>query len=366
MGFLSAAQFAPGILVGLYAGIVADRFPRRLLMIVADVGRATILTSIPLVAVSDRLSIEYLYFAAFAAGVLTVVFDVAYASYLPQLVPRERLVDANGKLAASQSIALMGGPPLGGALVQLVGAPVALLADAASFLISAFFLGRIREVESSSEPRSKQASFGGQLWEGLGFVARNPTLRAIAASTASLNLFVSVILTLYVLYLTRALGITPNLVGVIFAMFGPGSLLGATLANRVTSRFGVGRSVVVAILVAGVADFAIPLSSEFRAAAIPILIIAQLIIGFTGPVYMVSMVSLRQALTPIALQGRISATMRFIIASTLPVGALMAGFLGKAIGLQPALLVAAIGVLASSLWLLASPVPSLRMLPTAE
>lgn len=364
MGILGAVQYVPGLLIGLFAGVWVDRMRRRPILIGADIGRAVFLGTIPVLAIMGVLRIEYLYIIAFLTGIFTVFFDVAYLSFLPGLVEREHLVEGNSKLQISQSVAQIAGPSIAGGLVQFVTAPIAIAFDAISFLISALFLRLIHTREPELVPREQRRNIWREIGEGIGVVLRNPILRAIAASTGTLNLFVTMLLAIYLLYLARELAIEPVLLGLIFAAFGPGTLLGALMTSHITKHFGLGPSIAGSIVLAGVADLFIPLTSILPLMiAVPVLIAVQFLIGFTGPVYSVTTVSVRQAITPDRLLGRVGATMRVLTSSMLPVGALLGGVLGERFGLRTTLLIAALGVIFTSLWVFFSPIWPLREPP---
>src|SRR5438874_7367780 len=230
MGLLSAFEFAPFLLLSLFAGVWVDRVRRRPVLIVADIGRAVILGSIPVAAVLGVLRIEQLYVVGLLTGVLTVFFDVAYQAYLPVLVSREHLVEGNSKLEVSRSVAQIAGPGVAGALVQVVSAPIAVVVDALSFVASVISLLFIHAPEPAPVRRPGAAgSMWSELREGLGVVLGNPLLRSIAACTGMSNLFSNAWAAVYVLYLTRELGLPPAIIGLIFAVSGPGALLGALL-----------------------------------------------------------------------------------------------------------------------------------------
>lgn len=359
MGILTASQYAPALVIGLFAGVWVDRSRRRPLLIASDLGRALLLATIPVITLAGLLRIEYLYVIAFAVGILTVVFDLAYMSFLPTLVPRDRLVEANSKLQISQSIAQIGGPGLAGVLIQMLSAPAAILFDAVSFLVSALSLGMIRSAETAlADPESRRGVWQ-EIREGVRVVVGNRLLWALAGSAGTLNLFVSMLLAVNVLYFIRDLALTPFELGIVFAAFGPGTLVGALLIDRLTQRFGVGSSVVGAILLAGLAILLIPLARGPVIEVISTLVLAQFLSGFTGPIYSVTTLSLRQSITPDHLLGRVGATMRFLTWSMLPAGSIIGGFLGQSIGLRSTLTIAAVGVSLAAAWILLSPIRTL-------
>src|SRR5919199_2128290 len=228
MGLLGAFEFAPFLLLSLFAGVWVDRVHRRPVLIVADVGRAILLGSIPAAALAGVLRIEQLYVVGLLTGVLTVFFDVAYQAYLAVLVKREHLVEGNSKLEVSRSVAQIAGPGVAGALVQLVTAPIAVVVDAISFVASVIFLLLIGAPEPAPV---RQAGTDGSVWselrEGLAVVIGNPLLRSIAGCTATSNLFGNAMQAIYVLYVTRELGLQPAVIGLIYAIRGPGALGGA-------------------------------------------------------------------------------------------------------------------------------------------
>jgi MFS family permease len=364
MGLLGAFEFAPFLLLSLFAGVWVDRMARRPILIASDVGRALLLGFIPVAALFGVLRIEQLYVVGLLTGVLTVSFDVAYQSYLPVLVSREHLIEGNSKLEVTNSVARIAGPGLGGALVQLVSAPIAVAADAVSFVASVVFLALIRTPEPAPERNAAGASsIWAELREGMGVVLGNPLLRSIAGCTATSNLFGNALMAVYVLYVTRQLGIGPALVGLIFAVSGPGALLGSLLAGRLADRLGLGATIISSIFVGGLANLLIPLASGPTVVAVGMLMLAAFIGGLTNPIYNINQVSLRQAITPDRLQGRMNASVRFLVWGTLPIGALMGGALGEALGLWPTIMAMAVCELLAPLWVLLSPVRMLRTQP---
>jgi predicted MFS family arabinose efflux permease len=311
----------------------------------------------------DVLRIEQLYVVGFFTGVLTVFFDVADQAFLPALVSREHLVEGNSKLEVSRSVAQILGPGVAGALVQVITAPLAVAVDAASFVASVLCLLPIRVPELPRVQYAQEMSILADIKEGLAVVLRNPLLRSIAGCTGSSNLFSNAMMAIFVLYMTRQLGLEPALIGIIFAASGPGALLGALFAGRIASMLGLGRTIVSSIAFGALFSFLIPLASGPLPVKMATLMVASFVIGFSNPVYNINQVSLRQAITPDRLLGRMNASMRFIVWGTIPLGALLGGWLGDAIGLWPTLLVATVGQFLAPLWVLLSPVRSLREQP---
>jgi MFS family permease len=364
MGLLSAFEFAPFLLLSLFAGVWVDRLRRRPILIAADLGRTVLLGSIPVAALLGTLHIEQLYLVGLLTGVLTVCFDVAYQAYLPALVSRDHLIEGNSKLEVSHSVAQIAGPGIAGALVQLVTAPVAVAVDAASFLASVVSLAFIRTPEPAPERHPQGASsIWTELREGLAVVLGNPLLRSIAGCTATSNLFGNALQAIYVLYVTRELGIGPALLGLIFAVGGPGALLGSLFAGRLANRFGLGTTIIGSMIVGDLAMLLVPLARGPAVVVLGMLMLASFVGGLTNPVYNINQVSLRQAITPDRLQGRMNASVRFLVWGTIPIGALMGGALGEALGLWPTIMAMAVCSMLAPLWVLFSPVRVLRTQP---
>lgn len=363
MGYLTAAETLPFLMVGLFAGVWIDRARRRPIMVAADVGRFALLLGVPLLAVTGHLSMAALYPIAFLVGVLTVFFDVAYMAFLPTLVGREQLVEGNSKLEVSRSGAQIAGPGLAGLLIGLVTAPIAIAADAASFLGSALFLLGIRTPEPAPVHQGARRSVRQDIAEGLRVVLGNPLLRSIAGCTGTSNFFGSASQAIVILYLTRDLGIGPALLGLIYATGNVGYLAGALLSGRVPERIGLGPTIMVSALMFGTTAILVPLAGGPRPLVVAVLITWRVIAGAGNPLYNVNQVSLRQRITPDRLLGRMNASTRFLIWGTMPVGSLLGGWLGTALGLRPTLVVAAVGMTLAVLWVWFSPVRGLREQP---
>ena len=366
MGLLAAFEFAPFLLLSLFAGVWVDRIYRRPVLIVADVARTALLGSIPLAAFLDVLRIEQLYVVGFLTGVCTVFFDVAYQSYLPVLVSREHLVEGNSKLEVSRSVAQIAGPGIGGALVQLITAPMAVLVDSLSFVASVVSLLLIRQPEPSpvGHDGKNTASIWADLREGLEVVLGNPLLRSIAGCTGTSNLFNNALMAVYVLYVTRELGLQPAAVGLIFAVGGPGALLGAIMAGGLAQRFGLGPTIIGSVFLGGLGNLLIPFAAG-PALLITAMLMLPAFMGAAGStIYNINQVSLRQAITPDRVQGRMNASMRFIVWGTIPIGALLGGALGETLGIRPTILLMALCDLLAFLWVLLSPVRQLRTQPS--
>jgi MFS family permease len=362
MGVLQALGTLPFLLLGLLAGVWADRYRRRRLMIISDVARAIFLLSIPAAFVSGSFSIYLLYLVSFGTGLFTVIFDVSYQAYLPSLVDREQLVDANGKLQASASAASVVGPSLAGSLIQIIAAPFAILVDSISFVWSAVSLSWIRRKEGPVAKETRRPVVE-EIKEGLEVVLRNDRLRSIVACTATSNFFSSMIGAVMILYAVDRLGMTPFLLGATFALGSGGSLLAAVIATRLAAYVRVGRLIVMSAAFFSFGGLVFILAVPPYGAYF--LILAFFLLSFGGVVYNVNQISYRQALVPVRLQGRLNATIRFIVTGILTIGALIGGEIGQAVGLYPALVIGALGSSTSFLWVLFSPVRKVASIPTA-
>jgi MFS family permease len=360
---LGVLGFLPFILFALPAGVWVDRLRRRQILIVGDASRAVLLALIPILWAAGVLRIWHLLVLQFVIGVFTVFFDVAYQSYLPALIEREDLVDGNSKLQLTVSIAQVGGPSLSGGLIAAITAPYAIVADAVSFVISTLFMVRMRHRENVPERAEGEAhpKMWPQVKEGLAWVLGNRQLRAIAGCTGTSNFFGQILFAVFLLYAVRVLHLSSVSIGIAFAVGSVGSIAGALLANRLQKRLGVGPAIVAYAIVFSCAGILFPLAP--RSFPLPGLMAGLAIFGFAGVAYNITQVSLRQAITPERLQGRMNAAMRWIVWGTIPLGTLAGGAIGQVVGLHAALWVGAIGGVPTFLWVLLSPVRSIREMP---
>ncbi|HEX9341824.1 MAG TPA: MFS transporter [Thermoplasmata archaeon] len=361
MGVLGAAGTLPFLLFGLLVGVWVDRRQRRSVLILADLGRGSMILTIALLGLAGLLNMAYLYAFSFFIGILTVFFDVAYQAYLPALVERKQLVDANSKLETSNTLANTGGPALAGTVIQFLQAAAAMLFDAASFFFSAITLIAIRKREATPDATERR-SVPAEIAEGLKVVLGDRRLRHIAACTAWSNFFSSAIFSaLLILYLKDGLGFDPLALGFLFAISSIGGIVGAVTANRVAKRIGVGPAIILGGVMFGLAPLPLPFVTGPLAFAA---IAAMFFVSFVGNLYYnINQVSYRQAIVPLRLQGRLNATMRTIVWGTLPLGALAGGFLGEAIGLRPAIIVGLAGGAFAFLFVLFSPVRQVKEMP---
>jgi MFS family permease len=359
---LTTVEFLPFLLVSLPAGVWVDRLPRRPILIAGDLARAGLLASIPIAYAMDALTIWQLYGVGFFVGIATVFFDIAYQSYLPALVERQQIIDGNAKLEISRSAAQLGGPGIAGLLVGWLRAPAAILVDAVSFLGSALFIFSIRKLELSQADRAPRRKMRTELREGLSYVLRHPYLKNIAACTALFNFFGLMGFAVLLVFARRQLDLSPEAIGLAFTLSNFGPLLAALSANRIFARLGVGRTIIVSSILGGPMFLVIPFAPHGQA-ALAWLIAAILVGGFMGVVYNIAQVSLRQAITPERIQGRMNSVMRFIVWGAIPLGSFTGGVLSSVIGLKTTLIVSGVGCSFAFLPVLFSPVRSVREMP---
>lgn len=363
MGFLQAAQFAPFLLIGLAVGVWVDRWHRRPIMIAADIGRFLLLSFIPLAAFLHFLNIGEMYIISFIVGTLTIFFDVAYRSYLPSLIERDQLMDGNSKLELTSSVSQLVGPGLGGVLVQLFTAPISLLVDAFSFLLSAISLTLIRKPEPPVYKPVERQQMLADISQGLRMLVGNPILGPLVWSSINITLCINITTTVYLLYATSTLHLSPVILGTIYAIGGLGAIPGAMMSKWVTERLGMGTSLISVLVVYGVAGLLVPLASGSQPVVITLLIISQLVTDLVFVIWNINQLSLRQAFTADALLGRVNASYRFLVWGTIPIGALIGGVLGTVLGLHTTLFIGAIGLILAPLWMLFSPVRRFKSLP---
>jgi MFS family permease len=367
VGLLTAASTLAFALIALPAGAIVDRHAKRRIMIACDLARLVIIGSVPVAWAAGVLTLAQLYVVALAAGVFTVFFDVSYQSYLPSLLAREHLVDANGKFGATQSFAQLVGPGLGGGLVGAFGAAGSMAADAISYAVSVASLLGIRAREEPSrrtETEGVQRSLRSEIAEGLTFVIRHPILRKVVACTGTANLFSSISTAVEIIFLIRVLHVRPAYTGLIFALAAVGGVLGGVLAGRVAGWIGSARVIWFSILVLSLPQILAALAEPGW--AIALYPIGFAFMFFASVVYNVAQVSYRQAVTPPRLMGRMNAAVRWIVWGTMPIGAVIGGALGTAIGIRPTLWIGFVGSWAAGFWVYFSPLRRVRDIPRSD
>ena len=365
-GLLNTIDFLPFIFLSLPAGVWVDRLRRRPILIAGDLGRAVAIGSIPVAFAFNALTIWQLYVVGFVVGCLTVFFDVAWQSYLPSVVDRDQLVEGNSKLSVTQSGAQLIGPGMAGFLIGVFKAPFAMVLDSISYLWSAAFVFWIRRPEPPIEPHDEEThgpkpSMRQEIGAGLRYVTGHRWLRSIAATTGTSNFFGNIGMAILVLYLVRERGLTAEVIGLAFSVGSTGFLLGALTTNRITKRIGVGRMLVLTSF--GFSLQGLPVAIAPDSLIVGAVALTGFLGGFCGVGWNINQVSLRQAITPPRMQGKMNATMRFIVWGTIPVGSIIGGFLGGAIGLHETIWVSALGSLVAFIPVALSPVRSIRTMP---
>ncbi len=357
IGLLNSAGSISLLAFGLITGAWVDRVQRRRLLTGCDLARAGVIAVIPCAAAVGVLNIPLLIATIFVLGSLSVVFGTAAVAFLPGLVPDD-LIEANARLMQSNAVAQVAGPGIGGVVVGLVTAPFAVAVDAISFLASAACLS-IVDVNEPRVAHPEHQPVWRAIGQGLAFVYRNSLLRPSAGCAGTYNLFNAAIVALQVLFLSRTLGLRPAELGLVLGAIGPGALLGATTAVYIGRRLGMGRTMIGGLILAGAANCVFASANG----SILVLMTAMFANGLGQPLYNINQASLRQAVVPRHLQGRVTATLYVLAGGTAPVGAVAAGAGASLFGVRAILVVAAFGTMLSALWLLLSPVRRLRSLP---
>ncbi len=358
VGWLNSMQWLPFLLLSLYVGVLVDRLRRRPLMILADAVRAVILGAIVTLASRGWLNLPILWGLVLLFGSATVVFELAYNAYLPGLVDPSDLLWANSRLQATSAGAQLGGPALGGVIVQLLTAPMALLGNALSFIVSVATLGAIGLPEPVPAAEATPHPLA-DVWEGLQFTYANRYLRSLIAVSASYNLFNEWILTLYVLYAVHSLHLSPAEIGLSFSGSAVGAFVGAAICKPAIERFGLGASFVAAVAIECLAALIIPLSPSSHAVALPLLIVAFGLMDFGATLSSVAALSVRQSLTPNDRLGRMTASYRVVAYGCIPLGAALGGLSGQWLGLRSGLLLGALALLSTIGWAAFSPLSRL-------
>jgi MFS family permease len=362
IGLLTALEFLAFPVLGLVAGVWADRLKRRRILIVCDLGRLLALGSVPVAYFVGALTMLQLYAVALITGVCTVFFDVSYQAYLPALVQRSELLEGNSKLEVTRSGAQVAGPALAGALIQAIQAAPAILVDAASYLVSVLTLLWIRQPEPDPKAsRDGKPSFFGEMWEGIKVVLGHPVIRLISGSTSTSNLGSNMGFAVLLLFAYNQLRMSPGEVGAIFAVGSVGALIGAFVAVPIARRIGLGPTIALSLGIGGLALFMVPLAG--LGYAFLLIALAFFVSQMGSTVYNINQVSLRQAIIPVRLQGRLNATVRTIVWGTIPVGAFLGGILGTRIGLVPTLYVSAAIATVAVIFVVAPPVIRLKEQP---
>ncbi|ANS78534.1 MFS general substrate transporter [Serinicoccus hydrothermalis] len=360
MGLLAALESLAFLLIGLPAGAWVDRWRKKRVLVLGDLTRAALLLTLPVAWVLDALTMWQVYVVAFGVGCITVFFDVANQSYLPEIVESDQIGDGNGKLQASQQSAMVVGPAVASFMVRWLGSPLTIAVTSVCMGLSSLFVSRIRHEEPAPDPAARRPLVT-EIREGLGFVLGHPLLRRIVACTGLTNLASSGIFALFVLYAVSTLGLSETTLGLVLSLGAVGGILGAVSAGRFGRLVGEGRSIPISTLLGGIALLSVPLASVLP--PVPTLLAGNLLISWAVVVYNVVQVSFRQRLCPKPLLGRMNASIRFLVWGPMPIGAFLGGVLGRGLGIVPTLWILCTLALLASLPVLLSPLVRMRDLP---
>ncbi|MBP0938135.1 MFS transporter [Streptomyces goshikiensis] len=380
MGLLSAAGYVPYIGVSLFAGVWLDRKPKRAIIVLCDIARALLLLAIPIAWWLDLLSVPTLLVVALLVGCFSVVADVGSASILPALVERDDLIEGNSKLELSASSASIAGSALGGGIFQLLAGPVSMLINTVLFALSAFFTALIRgerkgaegsDGTQGAEGSEEGAEAGQSIWrdmaDGVAFVTGHVTVRTLVLTTLIINFFMAIAEPVALVFVTRTLDIPPYTVGLILAASGAGALVGAVIAAPMSRLLPLGRLLVLTATLTGVASLLTPLATLVPAPAAVALMVAMYVLDAAMiVVYNINVRSYRSAITPDEMQGRMNATNRMAGMGVMPIGAVLGGLLGTAVGTLPALVLASLGTLIAPLVLACSHVRTVKRVPVPQ
>ncbi|MFD4943723.1 MFS transporter [Streptomyces sp. NPDC058239] len=367
LGVLRAVGQAPILLLSLFVGAWVDRWRTRTVMVVTDACRTLMLSAAAAAGLLGWLGLPALLVVAFAVGALSVFFDVAYQASLVRLVQRDQLLQGNSALEGSRSAAQIGGPALGGALVSLLSAPIAAASSAVFFALSFLSIRRIRRTEAIPERSERPPRVWRRIHEGLCFVVIDTLLRTVCLASAAFQFSFAAMMTVYLLFLPRELHLSGTAVGLALAATGPGAFLGSMLAARLPNRFGHGAVLVFAAALGDGVFLCVPALHDSSAVTVSVLLAVAFVFGTAGQLVNVTIMAVRQAVTPDGMQGRVAATITFVGMGTAPLGSLLGGFLAMEWGLRTSLLVAAAGMMLSPVVMALSPLTRLgRTLPAAH
>ncbi|MEN0129376.1 MAG: MFS transporter [Brevundimonas sp.] len=364
MGALTAAETAAFLVIGLPAGAWVDRMRKRRVLIVSDLVRAVVLTIVVLAAFADAATMPLLICAGLVLSAASVFFDVAHQSYVPGLVGLEHIVEGNSKLQATQSVAQVAAPAIGGALLRVVSAPALIAVNVVTYLISAFTVARIQHREEPPSPDSRRP-LRTEIAEGMRFVVHQPLLRRIVACTGGSNFAGAITNAVFVIYALRTLGLSTATFGTVMSASAIGGLVGAVSADRFARWIGEARVIPVAAIACVPAIALTPLAAHAGLPAVALMVVGGFTMSFCVVVYNVAQVSFRQRVCPPPLLGRMNASIRFVVWGCMPIGGLLGGWLGTHLGVQPTLWVA-VGIAAlATLPVVLGPFLGMRDLPGA-
>jgi MFS family permease len=367
VGMMNAAGLSMFLLIGLPAGAWVDRWLKRRVMIFADTVRLLVVLSVPLAWWAGILNMTFIIIGAAVISAANVFFDVAYQSVLPIMLPKEHMAKANSALETTNQTSMLAGPAIVGFLLSIVKAPILMLVDAFSFLISLVSISVIK-IDETTIAKQDRGRLRDEIAEGVKFVTKHPIIGRITATTSISNFFGSAVHTLIPILVLRTMNVPPALYGLAFTAAAAAGLLGAVSASKIGARFGQGNTVIAAMCLSGIAMIGFPIAASIgNVSAFPIVIASEALLSFAGLVYNITQVSARQALCPEHLLGRMNASIRFFVWGVMPISALLAGAFATWFGMIPVLMVGAIGSLSATWFVFASPLRGLKtIVPKSE
>ncbi|MEO6532436.1 MAG: MFS transporter [Pseudolysinimonas sp.] len=363
VGLLNTFETLAFLVIGLPAGAWIDRWIKRRVMLRADLARAILMATIPVLWFTHVLAFWQLLVVGTAVGVCSVFFDVSYQSFIPNLVRGDQIGEANSKLETSAEVARIAGPAAAGGLLAILVAPLLLVATSVTYLLSFFALTTIKDTEVQ-KPVEDRRPLAVEIKEGLAWVFRQPLLVRIVLCTAIGNLLSALAFAMMPLLVLRELGLSPAIYGLIGSAGAVGGLLGASLSGRIQKWIGEGHVIPVSQLIYAVSLFLPPLAALLPGAAIPLLIVGELLLSFSVLVYNIAQVTFRQRICPPALLGRMNASIRFIVWGVLPIGGFIAGLVATGIGVVPTIVIGAAGALLAGIPVYFSKLWRMKKLPT--
>ncbi|PAD21333.1 MFS transporter [Terribacillus saccharophilus] len=364
MGIYQAVASAPYLIIGLFAGVWIDRVRRRPLVIYSNLATGIILSLVPLLAWLGLLNMTFMYIILFLFGTSTLIFELSFLSFIPNIVDKKDLTEANSKLQSSRSVSRIIGPNLAGPLISIFTAPFAILIDSFSFLISFLFLRSI-PVEENAKKKQSFRRIWSEIGIGLKTIFNNPILISLSASTATINFFHTTFAAIFMIFLVKQIGLTPLQIGLVMGISSSGTLLGAFVARKLSVNLGIGTTIIGATSSIVIGTFVIAISPNSLLVALPMITIGQFLSGLGNTIYVINQVSLRQTITPDEILGKVNASSQFLSRGAMPFAGIFGGSIGSWFGLKIALLITAIGFLLSVVWLLLSPLKAIKTVDDA-
>jgi MFS family permease len=365
VGLIRVVEQLPALLFGLFLGVLVDRVYKRKLLVLSDVIRSLAMVAIPVAAATGHLHLGIVLAVVFIVGSFNLLFDIADGSFLPIMLGRERLIEGNSRIEASYSLAQLGGPAIGGALVSLITAPYALLVTAITLFTSAGFIRQIDTVEPVPVVPAR-GSVLSDIRSGLGYLLRHPLMRPVVLAGSGMNLFGFMFLAVYILYMKRDLEISDFQVGMVFAIGGLGSLIGTVMTPRFTETVGVGMTTVLGAVGFGLTGMLVPIVVLVPEYAFPLVVAAEFLQYLCFMPFFLNALTIVQLQSPDHMRGRIMSSRKFLTWGMQPVGSLIGGLLGSVISLPLTLAVSEFGMLAVGIWLATTPIRHLRTIPEME